>query len=235
MQRIGLIGATLAGLALALASGSAGAAGCRTQLSALLEETPDLSQLPPDRALLARRTLRELAAAARQLDADGHEAACIAALDALAKAMTDYKIDLVGREPAGTIKGAEDQVLPEAALDVRDPRLVPLTVEGLAFTTRAVKGNAVFNYEGERVGEFQGLLSGPDGFATHVMIGHGGFWTMFDKRAAIPIDMVRWDPDRRLFYIPYGEDELAAAPVYDPDADDWDAAMNDEFYASLAE
>lgn len=234
MQPIGLIGTALAGLALALAANSAGAAECRTQLSALLEETPDVSQLPPDRAVLARRTLRELATAARQLDADGHEAACIATLDAVARAMTDYKIDLVDPEPAGTIKGAEDQILPEAALDQRDPRLVPLTAEGLAFTTGEVKGNAVFSYEGERVGEFQGLLSGPGGYATHVLIGHGGFWTMFDKRAAIPIETVRWDRDRRLFYIPYGEEELAAAPAYDSDADDWDAAMNDDYYTSLA-
>lgn len=235
MQRIGLIGTALAGLALALAAGSAGAAECRTQLSALLEETPDVSQLPPDRAVLARRTLRELATAARQLDADGHDGACIATLDAVAKAMTDYKIDLVDQGPAGTIKGADDQILSDAALDERDPRLVPLTAEGLAFTTQDVKGNAVFSYDGERVGEFEGLLAGTGGYATHVVIGHGGFWTMFDKRAAIPIDAVRWDRDRRFFYIPYGEDELAAAPVYDPDADAWDATMNDEFYASLAD
>lgn len=235
MQRIGLTGTALAGLALALTPVGAGAAECRAQLSALLEETPDVGQLPPDRAVLARRTLRELATAARQLDADGHEAACIATLDAVAKAMTDYKIDLVDAEPVGAIKGADDQILPEAALDERDPRLVPLTTEGLTFTTQDVKGNAVFSYDGERVGEFEGLLAGQGGYATHAVIGHGGFWTMFDKRAAIPIDLVRWDRERRLFYIPYGEDELAAAPVYDPDADDWDAAMNDEYYASLAQ
>lgn len=242
MQRIGLIGRTRArlaapgvALALALTAGGAGAAECDAGLSALLAETPDIGQLPPDQAVLARQTLRDMAAAARQLSAEGHEIACAATLDAIAKAMTDYKIDLIDREPSGTIKGAEDLIVPEAALDVRDPRLVPLTAEGLAFATREVEGNAVFSYEGERIGEFEGLLSGIGGYATHVVIGHGGFWDMFDDRAAIPINLVRWDRERRLFYVPFGEEALEDAPEYGSAEDGWDAEMNDEYFAGLAE
>jgi hypothetical protein len=231
MQRIGPSGATVA---LALLASGADAGECLARHEALVAETPDLAALPPARAVPARRTLRDLSAAARRLDAEGHEAACIATLDALARAMTDYTLAAIEREAAGTAGGADERPLPEAAPDERDPRLLPLTAPGLGFTTGELTGNSVVTYGGEHIGEVQGLRTERDGYVSHLVMGHGGFWDMFEQRAAIPVGLVRWDRVRRLVYLPLDEEELDAAPVYGAGGE-WDPEANDEYYASLPE
>lgn len=228
MQRIGLIGVAVA---LVLGAGQAGAAECEPELEAILTETPDLAGLAPDDEIMARQTVRGLAAAARQLAADGHEDACVAALDALAMALTGYHLHVVDA-PVGEVKGAEDLTRTDAALDQRDPRLVPLTDAELGFATRELEGNSVFNFQGERVGEFEGFVAGRQG-AAHVLIGLGNFWSVFEDTVAIPDELVAWDPQNRLFYVPFARDELQNAPEYD-DGGDWDAALNDDYFARLA-
>lgn len=227
MHRIGLVGAALA---LSLNAGWA-AAQCQPELDAVLAETPELGTLPPDDEIMARRTVRGLATAARQLATDGHEAACLEALDALAIALTGYHTYLVDR-PAGAVQGAEDLRTSGAALDERDPRLVPVTEAQLAFATRELTGNSVFSFAGDRIGEFEGFLPGRGEIPGYVLIGTGGFWDVFENRIAVPAALVRWDPKKRLFYVPFGSEQLEGAPEYDADSG-WDAAQNDQYYARL--
>lgn len=228
MQRIGLTGVVLA---LVLGAGHAGAAECETELEAVLAETPDFGGLAPDDEIMARQTVRGLAAAARQLSADGHEAGCIAALDALAMAVTGYHLHLADT-PVGEVKGAEDLSRTDAALDQRDPRLVPITDAELGLATRELEGSSVFSFQGERVGEFEGLLAGRQG-AAHVLIGLGNFWSVFEDTVAVPAALVAWDPQNRLFYVPLTGEELENAPEYQ-DGGGWDAALNDDYFARLA-
>lgn len=229
MHRIVLIGATLA---LSL-NASLAAAQCETELQAVLAERPQFAELPPDDELIARRNVRGLATAARQLAADGHEAACLEALDALAVALTGYHMHLIDR-PVGEVQGGEDLRATGAALDVRDPRLMPVTEQRLAFATRDLRGNDVFSLSGDVVGEFEGFLTGRGERPGYVLIGTGGFWNVFENRVAVPASLVRWDPEKRLFYVPFGEEQLKNAPEYDREGG-WDAALNDQYYARLVE
>jgi hypothetical protein len=47
------------------------------------------------------------------------------------------------------------------------------------------------------------------------------------------MELVRWDRQRGLFYIPFAREELDAAPVYGA-GETWNPEMNDGYYASLA-
>lgn len=214
---------------LVLAVGSAHAR-CADELEAVMSEAPEIRDLPPDRQMLARETMRDLRSAAHRLDADGLELACLATVDALAEVMTDYHLAVGASAPTGTVWGGEDVERTDAALDARDPRLLPLTAGDLAFATRDVTGNAVYNYQGEEVGEFTGVRTGRGGI-THVLIEPTDFWSIGDDSAAVPADLVRWDPQHALFYVPLSAEQLQDAPAYESGEGAWDPEMNDRYYA----
>lgn len=216
---------------LALAAGPAHAR-CAGELEAVMAEAPEIADLPPDQQLLARETMRDLRSAAHRLNGDGLELACLATVDALAEVMTDYHLAVDEPAPSGTVQGGEDIEETDAALDARDPRLLPLTAADMAFATRDVIGNAVYNYQGEEVGEFAGLRTGRGG-VTHALIEPTDFWSISDDSAAVPVDLVRWDPQHALFYVPLNAEQLQKAPAYASAEGAWDPEMNDRYYAGV--
>lgn len=230
MQRMMTIGGAVA---LALVAGSAFAAeSCQSRLQAILSEAPDLTRMPAGQQVLAKRTLRDLRSAAEGLQRDGFEAACNATLDALAKAETEYHLMIAHPEPLGSVMGNAGQPAeaPPAPVAQKD-RLVPFNAAGPLDTGR-LRGSAVYNGNGEIVGDFAGLITTKGGAATHMLIGYGNFWNIFDKEAAVPLDIVKWDPQNGIFYVPLTKKELSEAPEYDK-GKNWQVQANDRYYASL--
>ena len=71
------------------------------------------------------------------------------------------------------------------------------------------------------------------GKATHMIVGHGGFWNIGDDEAAIPLQRMRWDPESEAFYINLTEEQLDNAPDYDQKNGRWVIDKNDGYYDSI--
>lgn len=125
-----------------------------------------------------------------------------------------------------------DGRLEQDAADL-EARLVSFVDSDVVRDTSQVDGAGVFNFDNERIGHAEGLLL-TNGQPTHLVIDHGGFWAFGKSRIAIPVAIVRWDPQLEHFVIAVRDEDLEGAPVYDPEDEAWTAQANDEFYASLA-
>lgn len=115
-----------------------------------------------------------------------------------------------------------------------EARAVSFTNSAVLRDTSDIEGTEVYNFESERLGNARSLLLG-NGEPTHLVVDHGGFWAFGQRRIAIPVEIVRWDPDWKTFLVHLSEDQLEDAPNYDGKDATWTAQANDEFYAQLGD
>jgi hypothetical protein len=100
----------------------------------------------------------------------------------------------------------------------------------MPINTARLEDTDLYSMDGEDIANVQGFLVA-QGKPTHVIVSHGGFWDLGNNDAAIPLDIVRWDPEWQAFFAPLTDERLDEAPAYDENA--WDAPMNDRFYEAL--
>ena len=98
-----------------------------------------------------------------------------------------------------------------------------------------MKGYNVYNYRDEFLGEIDGLLIQAGQAPTHMIVGHGGFLNIGDDEAAIPMDMMRWDPEYEVFYVNLTEEQLENAPDYDLVDGKWVVDDNDAYYQEIGD
>lgn len=115
-----------------------------------------------------------------------------------------------------------------------EARAVSFTNSAVLRDTSDIEGTDVYNFESERLGNARSLLLG-NGQPTHLVLDHGGFWAFGQRRIAIPVEIVRWDPDWKAFLVQLTEDQLEGAPIYDGNDAVWTAQANDEYYAQLGD
>ena len=72
-------------------------------------------------------------------------------------------------------------------------------------------GQSVHNENDEKVGDITDVILTPDGNATHVVVGAGGFLGMGQHDVAIPFDEIQRNDDR-LTLSGYTKDQLKALP-----------------------
>ncbi|HEU0222784.1 MAG TPA: PRC-barrel domain-containing protein [Paracoccaceae bacterium] len=245
MIRCTLIAAALA----ALAAGPAGAE-CAARLERLEEQAEAASQEEAaKRALMA-----DLAVIARRLAEAGDAQGCATlatALEALGGAAADARP--LGRTRSLAMSGlneAQPAATPAALVTDAPPALAePATgrrAEILArivgfkqvramFDTAELLGREVYNLEGDHLGEVDGLLVTNGDWASHLIIGHGGFWGIGERAAAIPIAWVMWDAEARIFYLDLSPAELDSAPDYERRYGSWVVDANDAYFAAISE
>ena len=162
--------------------------------------------------------LGSLRDAAMQLQADGLDEACLRVVEAMEIAVENYQT--AGPPAAMAARG-------EVTREQLEQRLVPLDASEMPINTARIEGSDLHNFEGEDIGDIEGFLMS-QGQPTHVIVSHGGFWNIGDEDVAIPLDIVRWDPEWQVLFAPLTGDDLDAAPEYDERV--WDTNINDEFY-----
>lgn len=172
--------------------------------------------------------LGDLRSAARRLVAQDRGEACLAVVDAMEVALGEY--DRAGPEIAsGAARGSVARLTEEEM----EARLLPM--DEVETDTAATEGTEVYNYDNQKLGEVEGLLV-EAGRPTHLVIEHGGFWKIKPETSAIPVDIVRWDPEWEAFFAPLSEEALDNAPVYGPaEGAAWDRAANDSYFADSIE
>src|SRR5690606_28972107 len=72
-------------------------------------------------------------------------------------------------------------------------------------------GEEVYNEKGEKIGDIKDVVLGPDGKATNVVIGAGGFLGMGQHDVAIPFSSVTQSDDK-LVLSGYTKDQLKELP-----------------------
>jgi hypothetical protein len=167
------------------------------------------------RHTLALNSLRD---AAVQLQADGLDEACLRVVEAMEIAIENY-------QTAGP--PAEMAARGEVTREQLKERLVPLDASEMPINTARIEDSDVHNFDGEDIGNIEGFLMA-QGRPTHIIVSHGGFWNIGGEDVAIPVDIVRWDPEWQAFFVPLSGDDLDQAPEYDERA--WDTSVNDQFY-----
>ncbi len=98
-----------------------------------------------------------------------------------------------------------------------------------------VQGTAVYNLEGERLGQVEDVmlhkLSGKVAFA---IMGFGGVLGIGHKHTPLPWSVLTYDPDKNGYVVPLGKEQLKSGPSYNKDEltnDDngWGQRVNDYY------
>lgn len=195
---------------------------CESRIETMQSDYGDLfnggAAIPP--------ALEDLRSAARRLIAQDRGQACLAVIDAMDVALAGY--ERAGPEVASPATGEPGLALGENEIEAR---LVPMSE--VETDTAATEGTELYNYANQKLGEVEGLLF-EGGRPTHLVIEHGGFWKIKPGTAAIPVDVVRWDPEWEAFFAPLSEDALDEAPAYGANGGaTWDRATNDSYFAGV--
>ena len=156
-----------------------------------------------------------------QLQAQGLDEACLKVVDAMETAIASFQ----GGSPAGGTAARGDVTRQQL-----EQRLVPVEASDMSINTARLKGTDLYSMNGKDIGNVEGFLMA-HGKPTHMLVSRGGFWDIGDNEVAIPLDIVRWDPDWKTFFAPLTDDQLDDAPDYDESA--WDANANDQFYRAF--
>ena len=98
-----------------------------------------------------------------------------------------------------------------------------------------VQGTAVYNLEGERLGQVEDVmlhkLSGKVAFA---IMAFGGVLGIGHKHTPLPWSVLTYDPDKNGYVVPLGKEQLKSGPSYNKDEltnDDngWGQRVNDYY------
>lgn len=81
-----------------------------------------------------------------------------------------------------------------------------------------VNGTAVFNREGEKLGEVEDVaIDKVSGRVAYAILSFGGFLGMGERHYPVPWKVLTYDTDRRGYVIPCDKDVLDAAPSFETD------------------
>jgi hypothetical protein len=194
---------------------------CQEQVERVSAEYREMLE---DRAYASARTVfRDLHSAAARLMTQemSMDEACLETAEAMEAALAAYRA-------AGPDEGAGIAASPELG-DIEE-RAVPLAEAEI--DTSAIEGADLYNYDNDYLGEVSGMRVGA-GRPTHVLVGEGSFWDVGPKQAAIPVDMLRWDPEWEAFFVPITSEALQEAPAYSASGDSWTPGENDRYFESL--
>src|SRR6185312_16537880 len=84
-----------------------------------------------------------------------------------------------------------------------------------AILASRVKGTAVYNGQGERIGTVEDIVL--DKLSNQIMfaaLGFGGFLGMGEKYHPVPWSMLDYDADKGGYVVPMNKDVLQSAPAY---------------------
>lgn len=169
--------------------------------------------------LESRAVVRDLRSAAIGLKRQGHEGACREVVAVLNDVAKEY---MEAQKSAGT------EAKPMSREEV-EAKVVAVGAQAEVLGTDELVGTNVYNYTGEFLGEVDGVLM-RGGKASHMIVGHGGFWNIGDQEAAIPLDRLKMHPDSGAIYVNMTEEQLEKAPDYDKKDGRWVSEKNDQFY-----
>ncbi len=169
--------------------------------------------------------LSDLRDSAMQLQAQNLDEACLRVVDAMEIAIESY-------QGAGAGAGASAAVTTRGdfSREQLEERLVSIDASEMPINTARMEGVDVYSMDGEDIGNVEGFLMS-QGKPTHMIVSHGGFWDIGDAEVALPLDIVRWDPEWQTFFAPLTDDQMDEAPDYDAGA--WDTGTNDQFYQAF--
>lgn len=170
----------------------------------------------------AQMVLGDLRNAALRLNTQQMDDACKEAAEALEAALTAYR---AARPEAG-------EIVPSTELGEIDERAVAFADAGI--DTSRVVGADLYNYDNDYLGEISGVMM-DSAQPTHVIVGEGGFWDRGSSQAAVPVSMLRWDPEWKAFFVPITSEALKEAPDYRTAAGDWNAEENDRYFEGLSD
>ncbi len=179
------------------------------------------------------RVLTSLRDSAMQLQAQGLDEACLQVVDAMETAIASFEGG--DTQAAGTMGAAGGMAgamatRGEVTREQLQQRLVPLDSSDMPINTARLEGTDLYSMSGDDIGNVEGFLMA-QGKPTHMIVSHGGFWDIGDNDVAIPLSIVRWDPEWQTFFAPLTDEQLDEAPDYDESA--WDVNANDTFYSKL--
>lgn len=195
------------------------ALSCENRISDLEAEFGDVSD---SRAYgPAQVVLGNLRNAALRLNTQRMNDACMETVEALEVALNAYG-------EAGPEAGAEIVASPE--LGNIDERAVAFGDAGV--DTSRIEGADLYNYDNHYLGEISGLLM-ESARPTHVIVGEGGFWDRGPSQVAVPVSMLRWDPEWEAYFAPITSEALEEAPDYRTAAGDWNSQENDRYFEEL--
>ena len=205
----------------ALGAGEVSAKGlsCENRISNLEAEFGDVAD---SRAYgSAQMALRSLRNSAQRLSTQQMNDACLEAAEALEIALTAYR-------EAGPDAGGE--ILPSPELGNIDERAVAFGDAGI--DTSRIEGADLYNYDNQFLGEISDVVV-ESARPTHVIVGEGGFWDRGPSQAAVPVSMLRWDPEWEAFFVPITSEALKDAPDYRTASGDWNIEENDRYFEEL--
>lgn len=198
---------------------SAKALSCENRISDLEAEFGDVAD---SRAFgSAQMALRGLRDSAQRLSTQQMNDACMEAVEALEIALAAYR-------EAGPDAGGE--IVPSPELGNIDERAVAFGEAGL--DTSRLEGADLYNYDNQYLGEISDVVM-ESARPTHVIVGEGGFWDRGPSQAAVPVSMLRWDPEWEAFFVPITSEALKEAPDYRTAAGDWNTEESDRYFEGL--
>jgi hypothetical protein len=169
--------------------------------------------------------LSDLRDSAMQLQAEGLDEACLQVVDAMETAIAGFQGDA---QTGGAMGGLATRG--DVTREQLEQRLVAVDASEMPINTARLEGTDLYSMDGEDIGNVEGFLMA-QGKPTHMIVSHGGFWDIGDNDVAIPLDIVRWDPEWQTFFAPLTDEQLDEAPDYDESA--WDGATNDQYYQAF--
>jgi hypothetical protein len=212
---------------------------CGDDLAALREDAPlsaRIAAAPSEK----RRLLRNLAEAARELDAEGLDEPCAAVIAAMRMiAAPDASgLQTARSAPLGERSDAPSAAQGEGAANTRtatdetassteDSADAPPLRDYAAGAERSrpvrpgslhigdsLLGADVRLMDGSDAGAVDGFLLDGTGL-THLIVGYGGFLGLGDREIAAPIERVRYDPDTGALYVDASKDWFDAQADWD--------------------
>lgn len=252
----------LTATALTAISAGAAYADCTARMEAVNEEYGEFFAEERRTSAADRTVVFNLRSAAGRLVTEGNDEGCVAVVDAMEKVLASYRdMDETptgdqaeaaqkteGEQPSATAENQEEaeRMAAEAERVANlseeernaerraeiEARLVELK-EGALVDTSDLLGVNVYNYKDEFLGEIDGMLVKTGSAPSHMIVGHGGIFSIGDKEVAIPIDAFKWDPEWEVFYVNMTNEQLDNAPDYDMSDGKWVQDANDSYFKEL--
>lgn len=207
--------------------GGAAYADCNTSMAGVGADYDKISMANRHATADNRAVMRNLRDAAHTLKANGNEDGC----EAVVSAMKDVVEDM--REQAAEKMEEKTGMTAAERHEKARERAMTLVTAKMTLNTTDLKGTDVYNWNDEFLGEIDGVILGDGGKASHMIVGHGGFLSIGDDEAAVPLSKLRWDPEREVLYLNMTEEQLENAPDYDKVDGKWMIDANDDYYKDI--
>lgn len=138
-------------------------------------------------------------------------------------------------QQATTADGESAEVLVDEQTKAITDRTVSFTKLNMPIEAGRFLEHEVRNFNETALGEVAGVLVSTTGGLSHMLVEQGGFLGIGEKKIAIPVKKLRWDPKKEIFYVNLTEKQIEDAPGYEKDSNDWVAEINDRWYQNPSE